>query len=151
MDITNLEGNNFKIKSKLASISTSPFQIGEKIIYGAGEYEISGVSVMCWRDASKNLVYLIEADKLNIVFLGDFTGKLDSNLIDELGSVDVVLTSSKDGFTESLRLEPFYIVSTQEDVVKEAGYTPEVTPKFSIKKEDILEEANTKVVVLERK
>ena len=36
------------------------------------------------------------------------------------------------------------------DFLKESGFTTENLPKFSIKKEDILEDQNTKVVVLEK-
>lgn len=151
MDITFVEGNNFKIKSKSALVTTSPFQINEKIIYGPGEYEISGVSVLGWKNVDKTNIFLIEIGKLSTLFLGDSTGKLESNLIDEIGDTDVVLVSCKEALNEALRLEPSYIIATSEDFVKELGQTPEVTNKFSIKKEDMIEGSNTKIVVLTRK
>lgn len=151
MDIQFLEGNNFKIKSKLVSISTSPLSIGEKIIYGPGEYEIGGVSVMGFGTKDKNVVYLIEADKLNILYLGEFGGKLEGSLIDELGEVDIVLAVSKNAITEGMRLDPYYIITSSVDNFKDFGIQPEETPKFSIKKEDIIEDQNTKGIVLTRK
>jgi hypothetical protein len=151
MDIQFSEGNNFKIKTKNVSITTSPFQIGDKTIYGPGEYEISGVSVMGFRVEDRSNVYLIEADKLNIVFLGDTKSKLDSDLINEIGDTDIVLVCNKEAFTEALRLEPFFIICTDETISKDAGYTPEITNKFSIKKEEIMEDSNTKVIVLTAK
>lgn len=42
-------------------------------------------------------------------------------------------------------------LETVESFLKESGLPVENLPKFSIKKEDILEDQNTKVIVLERK
>lgn len=151
MDITHSEGNNFKIKSKLALISTSPLSIGDKTIYGAGEYEISGVSVLGFKTKEKESVFSIETERVNIVFLGDFQGKLDEKIIDELGDVDIVLVNNKQALNEGLRLDPYFIITVDEAIVKEAGFTPEVMSKFPIKKEDILEDQNAKVIVLTKK
>jgi len=38
-----------------------------------------------------------------------------------------------------------------EDFLKECGIVTENLPKFSIKKEDILEDQSTKIIVLEKK
>lgn len=151
MDITFSDDNNFKIKSKSAITSTSPFSINDKTIYGAGEYEVAGVSVLGFRTKDKFNIYVIEADKLNVVFLGNLNGKIDDDLIDELGDVDVVLTTTPMGISEALRLEPYFVISTSEESFKESGMTVEQSPKFSIKKEDILEEQNTKAIVLTKK
>lgn len=152
MDITNSSGNNFKIKSKLASITTSPFSVGEKVIYGPGEYEIGGVSVMGFKTREgKCNIFLIEADKLSILFLNDLIGKLDSDLIDSLGDIDIVLATTKDGVNEALKLEPYYVISTDMVFIKDTGLSLEETPKFSVKKEDIMEDQSTKAIFLTRK
>lgn len=151
MDISNVANDNFKIKSKLAVITTSPLSIGDYRIYGAGEYEISGVSVLGFKTKEKETVFSIESERINMVFLGNLQGKLDEKIIDEMGDVDVILVCNKQALTEGQRLDPYFIVSIDEESIKEAGFTPEVTSKFSIKKEDIIEDQNTKVIVLTNK
>lgn len=151
MDIQFVEGNNFKIKTKNANLTTSPFVVGEKTLYGPGEYEISNVSVMSFRLEDSSVVSIIEADRLSLVYLGDSKAKLSNSLIDEIGDCDVAIALTKESFDEALRLEPFFIIVTDEQIAKDAGYTPESMNKFSVKKEDINTEMNTKVLVLTAK
>lgn len=151
MDIHFTGTDNFKIKSRLSTITTSPMAVGDKIIYGPGEYEIAGVSVRAFRTKEKNNIFLIESDKLNLLFLGDFDGKLEADLIDELGDVDIILTTKGSAINEGLRLDPYFVITTDPEAVKDLGYVLEQTSKFTIKKEDILENQSTKIVVLTSK
>lgn len=158
MDITFLDKTSFKIKFKTATVVTEAGilvienALGvKKTIERPGEYEVAGVSVMGFRTEGRYSVFTIEADKLNIVFMGDFSGKLNDKLIDAFGDVDMVLTNTKDGTSEGVRLEPYFLITSDESVVKDSGLVVEKLPKFLIKKEDILEDQNTKAIVLERK
>lgn len=151
MDISFTEGNNFKIKGKSISLTTSPFAIGDKVIYGPGEYEVGGVSVMGWRTKDKIIIFLIEVDGLSVLYLGDFSGKLESGLLDVIGEVDVVLTSSKDGISDGLRFDPYYIISTNSTNFSDLGMQSESMQKFSLKKDEIVEEMSIKAIVLTRK
>ena len=157
----------------------------KKVVDGPGEYEISGVSIMgfkTYHDAKNgeergtNTIYVIEAEGLRMVHLGDLGHLLSDDLIEEIGDVDVLMipvggffTIGPKEATELIsKIEPFYVIpmhykmpgmsptlseklSPVEDFLKESGLTTETLPKFSIKKEDILEDQNTKVIVLEKK
>lgn len=157
----------------------------KRVVDGPGEYEISGVSIMgfkTYHDAKNgeergtNTIYVIEAEGLRMVHLGDLGHLLSDDLIEEIGDVDVLMipvggffTIGPKEATELIsKIEPFYVIpmhyrmpgmsptlseklSPVEDFLKESGLTTETLPKFSIKKEDILEDQNTKVIVLEKK
>jgi len=127
-------------------------------------------------ERGKNTVYAIEAEGLRIVHLGDLGHALSDELIEEIGDVDVLMIPVGGFFTIGpkeateivSKIEPFFVIPMHykvdgmsgalsekllpvEAFLKECGISSEVMPKFSIKKEDILEEQNTKVVVLERR
>lgn len=157
----------------------------KKVITGPGEYEVSGVSVMGFKtyhdskdggERGKNTIYVIEADGLNIVHLGDLGHPLSDDLIDEIGDIDVLMIpvggfytiGPKEASELVSKLSPFFIIPMHykvdglspdlasnllpvENFLKESGLTTEIMPKFSLKKEDITENQNTKVVVLEKK
>lgn len=157
----------------------------KRVVDGPGEYEISGVSIMgfkTYHDAKNgeergtNTIYVIEAEGLRMVHLGDLGHLLSDDLIEEIGDVDVLMipvggffTIGPKEATELIsKIEPFYVIPMHyrmpgmsptlseklapvEDFLKESGLTTETLPKFSIKKEDILEDQNTKVIVLEKK
>jgi L-ascorbate metabolism protein UlaG (beta-lactamase superfamily) len=157
----------------------------KKIVDGPGEYEISGVTIMGYKtfhdgkqgaEKGENTVYVIEADGLRVVHLGDLGHLLSDDLVDEIGDVDVLMipvggffTIGPKEATEIIsKIEPFFVIpmhykvagiapSLSEkllpvtDFLRESGITTENLPKFSLKKEDILEDQNTKVVVLERR
>jgi len=156
----------------------------KKVIAGPGEYEIAGVSVTGFStyhdskkgdERGKNTIYLLEAEKLNIVHLGDLGHVLSDGLIDDLGDVDVLMipvggfyTIGPKEATEIIsKIEPYYVIPMHykveelnadlaanllgvEEFLKESGLTTETLPKFSLKKEDINEDQVTKVIVLER-
>ena len=157
----------------------------KKVINGPGEYEISGVSIMGYKtfhdnkdgaEKGENTVYVIEADGLRLVHLGDIGHLLKDDLVEEIGDVDVLMipvggffTIGPKEATEIIsKIEPYFVLPMHykvpglspaladkllpvEDFLKESGLTTENLPKFSLKKEDILEEQNTKVMVLQAK
>ncbi len=157
----------------------------KKIIKGPGEYEISGVTVMGYKtyhdnkkgeERGKNTIYVIEAEGLRILHLGDLGHILDDKLLEEVGDIDIMMIpvggfytiGPKEAVDIITKIEPFFVIPMhfkQEgmnpeftekllpvaDFLKESGLTTENMQKFAIKKEDILEEQTTKVVVLEAK
>jgi L-ascorbate metabolism protein UlaG (beta-lactamase superfamily) len=217
MDITYLGHSSFKIKTKLASVITDPFDpkmVGlkysgaegeivtvshqhadhnasekvsgvKKVFEGPGEYEVSGVSIMgysTFHDAKNgeergdNTIYVIEADGLRVVHLGDLGHGLSDELIDEIGDTDVLMIpvggfytlGPKEAVEVVSKIEPYFVIPMHyklpgmnaanfdklepvETFLKESGLPVEHLPKFSVKTEDILEDQNTKVIVLEKK
>ena len=157
----------------------------KKIIEGPGEYEVSGVSIMgfaSYHDDKKgeerggNTIYVIEADGLRVVHLGDLGHALNDELVDEIGDIDVLMipvggffTIGPKGAVEIIsKIEPYFVIPMHykmegmnpasfdklepiETFLKESGLPVENLPKFTIKKEDILDDQNTKVIVLEKK
>lgn len=157
----------------------------KKVVEGPGEYEISGVSIIGYPSfhdnekgalRGKNTVYVIEAEGLKIVHLGDLGHQLSEDLVNEMGDVDVLMIPVGGGYTIGPResseivskVEPFFVVPMHymqeglngkafagvepvDSFLKECGLTTEQLPKLTIKKEDILEGQNTKVIVLEKK
>jgi len=71
------------------------------VIRAPGEYEVNGVGVFGWRsfhDAQEgaergvNTIYSIVMDGVRIVHLGDLGAVIEDDLIEGLGTVDVLLT-----------------------------------------------------------
>jgi len=72
----------------------------KKDIRGAGEYEISGISIIgipTFHDdkkgtlRGKNTVYIIEDGDLRLVHLGDIGHKLSEGVLEEIGVIDVMM------------------------------------------------------------
>jgi L-ascorbate metabolism protein UlaG (beta-lactamase superfamily) len=71
-----------------------------KVIKGPGEYELKGTfitGIPTWHDAvqgeklGKNTVYLLEMDGITLCHLGDLGHLPSSELIEEMGDIDVLL------------------------------------------------------------
>ena len=124
----------------------------------------------------KNTIYVIEAEGLRLCHLGDLGHELSDSLIQEIGDIDVLFVPVGGEYTigpkeavqvinkinpyfvmpmhyqvPGLKSETFSALSPVETFLKESGLPVENSPKFSIKKEDILEDQNTKIIVLEKK
>lgn len=157
----------------------------KKILEGPGEYEISGVSIMGFpsfhdtkggEERGKNTIYVIEADGLRIAHLGDLGHVISDEIIDEMGSIDILMIpvggfytiNPKEAVEVCSKIDPYFIIpmhykteginlsqfehlEPKEMFLKEIGMTVETLPKFTIKKEDIVEDQSTKVIVLEKK
>jgi L-ascorbate metabolism protein UlaG (beta-lactamase superfamily) len=127
-------------------------------------------------ERGKNTIFIIEADGLRIAHLGDLGHGLSDDLVSEIGSIDILMVpvggvytiGSKQAAEVVNKIDPYFIIpmhfKTQgineqkfaglepvENFLKEVGMTVENLPKFSIKREDILDDQSTKVIVLERK
>ncbi len=157
----------------------------KKIVNGPGEYEIMGVSIIGYQsfhDSQKgevrgrNTVYVIEADGLRIVHLGDLGHPLSEDLVNEIGDTDVLLIPVGGEFTigpkeasqVTSEIDPYFIIPMHyqapglnpetfsrllpiESFLKESGLPSEKLAKLSLKKEDIMEDQTAKVIILEKK
>jgi L-ascorbate metabolism protein UlaG (beta-lactamase superfamily) len=126
-------------------------------------------------DRGKNTIYVYETERLRLAHLGDLGHMLSEDLVNEIGDIDVLFIPVGGEFTinskvasELVRkIEPFFVIpmhyqmqglnpgtfaklSPVEDFLKESGFVVENMAKFSVKKEDIDENQNTKVIVLEK-
>lgn len=72
----------------------------EKVIFGPGEYEIGGVSIIGidtfhddvkGKERGKNTIYIIEMEDLRLLHLGDLGHKLSEKQLDEIGEIDVLM------------------------------------------------------------
>ncbi len=127
-------------------------------------------------ERGKNTIYIVEADGLRVCHLGDLGHALSDDLIQEIGDIDILMIPVGGEFTigpkEAAELvgkiEPFFVIPMHyqqpgldlknfsalkpvSDFLKESALTVENLPKFSVKKDDIIEDQNTKIVVLEAK
>lgn len=127
-------------------------------------------------ERGKNTIYSFEVEGLKVVHLGDIGHQPSDDLIDELGDVDVLMIpvgghytiGPKEAMLIISKIEPYFVIPMHyqaegmssdlhekllpvEEFLKESGMTVENLPKFVLKKEDIIEEQTTKVVVLEKK
>jgi len=127
-------------------------------------------------ERGKNTIYVIEADGLRIAHLGDLGHVISDDLASEIGSIDILMIpvggfytiGPKEAVEVTSKIDPYFIIpmhykaeginesqfgelEPKETFLKEIGLTVETLPKLSIKKEDIIEDQSTKVIVLERK
>lgn len=154
------------------------------VIDGPGEYEISEVSVIgisTFHDEEKgekrgkNVIYLYEADSLRFAHLGDLGHKLNDDIIEQLGTLDILIIPVGGEYTINAsvaseivrKIEPSIVIpmhykfpgiseetfgklSPVEDFLKEVALSVEETDKLTFKKGDMLE-GESKVVVLKPK
>jgi L-ascorbate metabolism protein UlaG (beta-lactamase superfamily) len=127
-------------------------------------------------ERGKNTIFVFEAEGLKIAHLGDLGHMLSDDLVGEMGSIDILMIpvggtytiGPKEAVEVSSKIDPYFILpmhykapginesefenlEPKETFLKEIGMTVEVLPKLSLKKEDIIENQGTKVVVLEKK
>jgi len=123
-----------------------------------------------------NTIYVFEADGLRLAHLGDLGHTLSNDLVSEMGTIDILMVpvggvytiGSKEAGEVVGKIDPYFVMPMHYNVqgltlsqaekmepvetyLKESGLPVENLPKFTIKKEDILEDQNTKVIVLEKK
>ena len=156
-----------------------------KVFEGPGEYEAMGVSIigiLSFHDGEKgevrgkNTIYVFEMDGLRIVHLGDLGHPLSERLLEEIGSVDILMVPVGGVFTVDSKtalevvsaIEPKFVIpmhyllpghnrevfselSGVDEFLKSAAMPVETVQKLQVKKEDLMEEQNTKIVVLEVK
>lgn len=166
MDITKITDNTFRIKGKtgIATVNvdgpTLESSTGEnsKTFKGAGEYEVAGISVIGVR-TEEGVVYVYEVDGLRICYLGNITKKLSDSKVSAVGDVDILLVPvTSESVEMTQQLESYYIIpfgyKTEDELekfLKESGFVTERLNKFSVKKDDIIEDAAAQIVVLTNK
>jgi len=127
-------------------------------------------------EKGKNTIYVIEAEGLRIAHLGDLGHSISDELVDEMGAIDILMIpvggtytiGPKEAVEITSKIDPYFIIpmhykvpeinevnfaglEPKETFLKEIGVTVEILPKFIIKKEDIIDDQGTKVIVLEKK
>lgn len=127
-------------------------------------------------ERGKNTIFVFEADGLRIAHLGDLGHPISDDLAGEIGSIDVLMIpvggvytiTPKEAVEVCSKIDPYFVIpmhykvpelkeenfanlEPKETFLKEIGQTVEILPKFSIKKEDIIDDQSTKVIVLEKK
>jgi L-ascorbate metabolism protein UlaG (beta-lactamase superfamily) len=154
------------------------------VIDEPGEYEVSDVTVVgisSFHDdqqgkaRGKNIIYMFEAEGLRLAHLGDIGHKLSDEIIEELGTLDVLMipvggvytinpsvaseiirgiepsiTIPMHYKTQGMKEDTFGELSEVGDFLKEVGLPVEELDKLVLKKGDIFEGEN-KVVVLKPK
>lgn len=120
-----------------------------------------------------NTIYVIECEGIRLAHLGDLGHTLTDDAISEIGTVDILMIpvggfytiGPKDAGEVVGKIDPYFIIPMHYKVpgmapglaeklegvdifLKEVGLPTETLPKFSIKKSDINEDQNTKVIVL---
>ena len=154
-----------------------------KVIEYPGEYELGGISIFGYptfhdnesgAERGKNTIYLIEAEGIKVLHLGDLGHIISDKLVEEIGEVNVLLTpvggkyslGPEEAVEMTKLLEPQIIIPMHfyfeginreyfegllsvEEFLKEASLPVEKATKLSLKRETLGEEQ--KVFLLERK
>lgn len=154
------------------------------IINEPGEYEVMGVSVIGihtnhddknGEERGGNTIYLYEIDGLRLCHLGDLGHKLDDGVVEELGTLDILMIPVGGIYTidpktaseivrsiepsitipmhfkrSGMNMETFGELSEVGDFLKEVSMVVEESDKLTIKKNDLLE-GESRVVVMSPK
>lgn len=163
MDITLVKDKTFKIKGKTGFALTDPSGItlesidgsNSKVFKTAGEYEVAGISVIGFK-TEEGTVFVYEVDGLRICHLGNITKKLSDSKVSAIGDIDILLLPVVAESVEMLQqIDSYYVIpygyQTEENLdkfLKDSGFTVEKLSKFSLRKDDIVEDQITSIVVL---
>mgnify|MGYP001608084209 FL=1 len=142
---------------------------------------VSIIGIPSFHDTKKgeqrgeNTIYVFEIDGLRVAHLGDLGEGLSDGMISQLGNIDVLMIPVGGEYTmgpkEAVKVigevDPYFVIPMHykvdglspefsklepvETFLSECGLTVEKIDKFSLKKEDILEESSTKVILLPQK
>lgn len=162
----------------LKTLTAWPLKDGEeegRVICGAGEYEIQGVSVLGFpllKESSEKFlktVYKIAAEDLTLGFLGHLSGELTPEANQALKDADVLFIpaggkpfiNQESAAKLVKQLSPKFVVvsffkipglkrggSDWKDLADEMGQKPEISEKLTIRKKDAAEQKGTKLIVL---
>jgi len=166
-DILLLSNEKFLPFSK--DVSGEPF-----LVSSPGEYEIKEVFIRGIGPKNGEILYVVEAEGINICFLGEIKEKeLKAEEIDMIGDIDILMIPVGGGTTIDSKgaaqiiaqIEPRIVVpmnykvpglkekkESVEAFLKAMGLNSrEKTAKLSIKKKDISPEGETEVIILECK
>jgi L-ascorbate metabolism protein UlaG (beta-lactamase superfamily) len=154
-----------------------------KLIDGPGEYEVGGISILGYpsfhddkkgEKRGKNTIYVIEAQDIKILHLGDLGHKLSDKLLEDIGEINVLMIPVGGEYTidskvaaelvreiepnitipmhyqvQGLNAETFSKLEPVDNFLKEVGLSVEKTQKLSLKLSDLTEDQ--KVIVLEKR
>jgi L-ascorbate metabolism protein UlaG (beta-lactamase superfamily) len=156
--------NKFKIKGRtgVAFIDirsvTLESQDGssKKEIVEPGEYEVSGISVIGIQNGENNTIYVIEVDGLRVCNLGATDKKLIDSKLSQVGDIDILLLPKASEAIELLQqIESYYVIpfgysegQELDHFLKESGLVVEKMNKFSLKKDEIIEDSTAQIVLL---
>jgi len=152
-------------EDNVTTLSQEPF-----IISTSGECEIKGV--MCYSHPCQDgQVFKINSENLNLIHLGKITKKLDAEIIEKLGTPDILFVpvggtpnylSLNDVADMITAMAPRIVIpiayqcdsdpkaGTLSDFIKIVGLKPDVTDKKIIIKKKDLPAEETKLMVLEK-
>jgi L-ascorbate metabolism protein UlaG (beta-lactamase superfamily) len=166
MEITLIKDPVFKIKGKTGFALTDPDGItlesldgsNSKVFKTAGEYEVAGISAIGIK-TDEGVIFVYEVDNLRICHLGKTTKKLSDSKVSAIGDIDILIVPVAPESVELIQqIEGYYVIpfgyKTEEELekfLKESGLVVERMNKFSIKKEELIEDSAAQVVVLEVK
>ena len=131
MDISYSGKTNFKIKTKTGIVTTDAGAVtiahkggvGEDFtITAPGEYEVEGISVFGYA-AEEATVYIIQAEDLRVLYLGEIAKMPSEKLVTELENIDVVAVpvdtlGAKEAGEVVAKLEPYYVLPYGENIAK---------------------------------
>jgi len=166
MDITTLGNQSFRLKGKTAAVIADILKFGVEVdkkvkmeIGEPGEYEIGGISIIGFK-FGENIIFVFEMDGFRIAYLGNFSGEISDEKVSQLGSIDLLIINVGINTKESVKMtsliDPYFIFpfsegQSIETFLSESGLTVEKMDKFSLKKEDILEDQSAKIILLPNK
>lgn len=166
MDISLSKDGQFKIKGRTGILY--PVENGVKIesasdgsskeLFGPGEYESCGISVIAVKNDDK-VVFVYEVDGLRVCNFAKQIDTLPEGKISQVGDIDVLLAPVCAKSVEIMQqVEGYFTIpfdyKSEEELekfLKESGVTVVRTAKFSLKKEEIVEDQMSQIVVLEAK
>ena len=162
MDITFKDGQ-FRLKGKtgvLYSTTTSATiesQDGnsKKEIIEPGEYEVSGISVIGIANET-GPVFVYEVDGLRICNLGKTDKKLSDSKVSAIGDIDILLLPKATETIELMQqIESYYVLpfgfaegEELDKFLRDSALTVEKMNKFSVKKDELIEDSTAQIVVL---
>jgi L-ascorbate metabolism protein UlaG (beta-lactamase superfamily) len=154
-----------------------------KLIDGPGEYEVGGISILGYpsfhddkkgEKRGKNTLYVIEAQDIRMLHLGDLGHKLSDKLLEDIGEINILMIPVGGEYTIGSRLaaevvreiEPnitipmhyqtpglnaqsFSKLEPVDNFLKEVGLPVEKMQKLSLKLYDLTEDQ--RVVILEKR
>jgi len=134
------------------------------IVYGPGEYEISGVKVrgvgLAGESNGKSIksIYTAELDGLRLAFFLDISIDPPDEALDKLGEIDILFLSAdtskiktKQIISLIKQIDPSIIIPVTDKLAKllisEMGQKVGAEEKFVIKKKDLIKEGMTNKLV----
>lgn len=166
MDISRLDNKQFKIKGRTGTLTTFENSVkiesskdgSSKELTGAGEYEVAGISVIGLKNDG-GVVFIYEVDGIRICHFGTVNDVLNEGKLTQVGDIEVLLLPVCAKSVEIMQqIEGYYVLpygyATEEELgkfLKDSGFTVQRLPKFVLKREEIIEEQTSEIIVLESK